>query len=62
MLDGIVVGKYERAFTDTQFATLHGLVHPARHPAVVPKTGSPVDLANCDHRALLLCRSVTSAK
>ncbi len=53
VIDAIVVGEYECAFTGTQFNTLYAWC--ARHGLQMwlPETGGPVDLANRDHRALL---------
>ncbi|MEV6823397.1 recombinase family protein [Amycolatopsis sp. NPDC051102] len=53
MIDAIVIGEYERAFTGTQFATLYTWC--ARHGVQLwlPGTGGPVDMSNRDHRALL---------
>ncbi|MEV4143620.1 recombinase family protein [Amycolatopsis sp. NPDC049691] len=60
VIDAVVVGEYERAFTGTQFATLYAwctrlYAWCTRHGLQLwlPETGGPVDLANRDHRALL---------
>ncbi|WP_460440377.1 recombinase family protein [Amycolatopsis stemonae] len=53
MIDAIVVGEYERAFTGTQFATLYAWCTRHGIQLWLPEIGSPVDLANRDHRALL---------
>ncbi|WP_290050027.1 hypothetical protein [Amycolatopsis solani] len=48
-IDAIVVGEYERAFTGSQFTTLHAWCVQLW----LPETGGPVDLGNRDHRALM---------
>jgi hypothetical protein len=53
VIDAIVVGEYERAFTGTQFATLYAWCTRHGIQLWLPETGSPVDLSNRDHRALL---------
>lgn len=53
VIDAIVVGEYERAFTGTQFATLYTWCTRHGIQLWLPETGGPVDLANRDHRALL---------
>jgi site-specific DNA recombinase len=53
VIDAIVVGEYERAFTGTQFATLYAWCTRHGLQLWLPETGGPVDLANRDHRALL---------
>ncbi|WP_260473823.1 recombinase family protein, partial [Amycolatopsis balhimycina] len=53
VIDAIVVGEYERAFTGTQFATLYAWCTRHGIQLWLPETGGPVDLANRDHRALL---------
>jgi recombinase/recombinase-like zinc beta ribbon protein/resolvase-like protein len=53
VIDAIVVGEYERAFTGTQFATLYTWCTRHSLQLWLPETGGPVDLASRDHRALL---------
>ncbi|MEV6823391.1 recombinase family protein [Amycolatopsis sp. NPDC051102] len=53
VIDAIVIGEYERAFTGTQFATLYTWCTRHGLQLWLPETGGPVDLANRDHRALL---------
>jgi site-specific DNA recombinase len=52
-IDAIVVGEYERAFTGTQFATLHTWCTRHSIQLWLPQTGRPVDFGNRDHRALM---------
>lgn len=53
MIDAIVVGEYERAFTGTQFATMYAWCIRQGIQLWLPETGGPIDLRNRDHRALL---------
>ncbi|KDN22417.1 recombinase [Amycolatopsis rifamycinica] len=53
VIDAIVVGEYERAFTGTQFATLYAWCTRHGIQLWLPETSGPVDLGNRDHRALL---------
>ncbi|QKV81125.1 recombinase family protein [Amycolatopsis sp. Hca4] len=53
VIDAIVVGEYERAFTGTQFATLYTWCNRHGIQLWLPETEGPVDLGNSDHRALM---------
>ena len=58
--DAVVVGEFERAFTDRQFQQVAELL--ARHGVQVwlPEAGGPVDLDDPTHRALMLVLAAQS--
>jgi hypothetical protein len=62
VIDAIVVGEYERAFTGTQFATLYAWCTRHGIQLWLPETGGPVDLGNRDHRALMALLATQSQR
>jgi hypothetical protein len=62
VIDAIVIGEYERAFTGTQFATLYTWCTRHGVQLWLPETGGPVDLGNRDHRALMALLATQSQR
>jgi DNA invertase Pin-like site-specific DNA recombinase len=62
VIDAIVIGEYERAFTGTQFATLYTWCTRHGLQLWLPETGGPVDLGNRDHRALMALLATQSQR
>ncbi|MEJ7705035.1 MAG: recombinase family protein [Geodermatophilaceae bacterium] len=51
--DAVVVGEFERAFTDRQFHEVAALLAMQRVAVWLPEAGGPVDLADPHHRVLM---------
>ena len=51
--DAVVVGEFERAFTDRQFHEVFALLAVHGVAVWLPEVGGPVDLADPDHRVLI---------
>jgi site-specific DNA recombinase len=51
--DAVVVGEFERAFTDRQFHEVAALLAVHGVAAWLPEVGGPVNLADPDHRVLM---------
>jgi DNA invertase Pin-like site-specific DNA recombinase len=51
--DTVVVGEFERAFTDRQFHEVFALLAVHGVAVWLPEVGGPVDLADPDHRVLM---------
>jgi len=51
--DAVVVGEFERAFTDRQFHEVCALLAVHGVAVWLPEVGGPVDLADPDHRVLM---------
>jgi hypothetical protein len=51
--DAVVVGEYERAFTDRQFEQVARLLQRAGVLVWLPEAGGPVDLGSPTHRVLM---------
>lgn len=52
--DAVVVGEYERAFQDDQFATVISMLGRCGVRLWLPEAGGPVDLGDPAHRALMV--------
>ncbi|MFI5615569.1 recombinase family protein [Amycolatopsis sp. NPDC051903] len=61
-IDAIVVGEYERAFTEGQFATIYAWCTRHGIQLWLPETDGPVDLGNRDHRALMALLATQSQR
>jgi site-specific DNA recombinase len=51
--DAVVVGEFERAFTDRQFREVAALLAAQGVAVWLPETGGPVNLTDPDHRVLM---------
>ncbi|MCY7343481.1 MAG: recombinase family protein [Pseudonocardia sp.] len=51
--DAVVVGEFERAFTDRQFPEVAALLAAQGVAVWLPETGGPVDVTDPDHRVLM---------